>query len=69
MLFTFQERPSDMAFVQTIWITQSERSDAFISAASIHCEMVLMRYEGKTTFTVRGPESKASLAPVPAHAE
>jgi hypothetical protein len=69
MLFTFQERPSDVAFVQTIWITQSERSDSFISAAAIHWEMVLMRYEGKTTFTVRGPESKASLAPVPAHAE
>jgi len=69
MLFTFVERPSDSSFVQAIWLNQSERSDSFISTAAIHWEMVLMRYKGKTTFTVRGPETKATPALVPADAE
>jgi hypothetical protein len=69
MFFTSQERPSDSSFVQMIWITQSERSGSFISTAAIHWEMVLMRYQGKTTFTLRGPETKAAPAPIPAQAE
>lgn len=69
MLFTFEERPSDSSFVQAIWRTQSERSESFISTAAIHWEMVLMRYKGKTTLTVRGPETKAIPVPVPADAE
>ena len=54
MPFTFEERPSDSPLVQAIWRTQSERSGSFISAAAAHWEMVLMRYRGKATFTVRG---------------
>lgn len=69
MLFTFEERPSDSSFVQAIWRTHSERCASFISTAAIHCELVLMRYRGKTTLVVRGPETKATAAPVPADAE
>ncbi len=69
MRFTFEERPSDSTFVKAIWRTQSGRSASFISTAAIHWEMVLMRYRGRTTLTVRGPETKATEAPVPAEAE
>ncbi len=69
MPFTFEERPSDSAFVHSIWRTQSERSGSFISTAAIHWEMVLMRYRGKMTLTVRGPETTATPADFPAGAE
>jgi AraC-like DNA-binding protein len=69
MPFAFEERPSDSPLVQAIWRTQSGRSGSFISTAGIHWEMVLMRYRGKATLTVRGPETQATPADFPANAE
>ncbi len=66
MKFTFDQRPSDSPFVETIWRTQSEGSGgSFVSQAASHWEMVITQFKGKTTLTVRGPETKASPAPVP----
>jgi len=69
MFFTLEERPSDSSFVQAIWRNQSERSESFISTAGIHWEMVMMKHEGRSTLTVRGPERKATPADLPAEAE
>ena len=69
MLFTSEIRSSDSSFVHEIWRTQSEGAGTFISTAAIHWDMLLMRYKGKTTFTVQGPETKATRAAVPADAE
>jgi hypothetical protein len=69
MFFLFDERPSDSSFVESVWQTRSEQSNAFISTAGTHWEMVLMRHQGKTIFTVHGPETKATLADIPADAE
>ena len=69
MLFTSEVRPSDSSFVQAIWRTQSEGTGAFISPAAIHWDMLVMKYRGTTTFTVQGPETKATHASVPADAE
>jgi hypothetical protein len=69
MLFTSEVRPSDSSFVQAIWNTQSEGTGSFISPAAIHWDMILMRYRGKTTFTVQGPETKATRASLPSDAE
>jgi AraC-like DNA-binding protein len=69
MNFIFDERPSDSPFVEKVWRTQSERAGSFISVAESHWEMVLSRYKNKTTFTVRGPETKATPADCPADAE
>ncbi|MEJ2601442.1 MAG: helix-turn-helix domain-containing protein [Anaerolineales bacterium] len=69
MIFTFEKRSSDSPFVKSIWRTQSERRAAFISTAAIHWEIVLMSYQGKTSVTVRGPETKATVVPIPAEAE
>jgi len=60
MTFLFEDRPSDSSFVETIWRAQSERAGSFISLAASHWEMVVTRYRGKTSFTVRGPETKAT---------
>jgi len=66
MLFTSEVRSSDSSFVQAIWRTQSEGTGSFISPAAIHWDMLLMTYRGKTTFTVQGPETKATRASLPA---
>ena len=60
MTFLLEDRPSDSSFVEMIWRAQSERAGSFISLAASHWEMVVTRYRGKTTFTVRGPETKAT---------
>jgi AraC-like DNA-binding protein len=69
MNFNFDERASDSPFVERVWQTRSESAGSFISAAASHWEMVVTRYQGKTTFTVRGPETKATPADYPADAE
>jgi hypothetical protein len=69
MKFIFEERPSDSPFIEKIWRTQSEHSGDFTSLAASHSEFVVARYEGKTTVTLRGPETKATIASAPAHGE
>jgi hypothetical protein len=61
MLFNFEERLSTSAFVDRIWRTQSERAGDFLSVAVGHWEIVVSKYQGETTITVRGPETKATL--------
>jgi len=60
MTFLIEDRPSDSSFVKTIWRAQSEDAGSFISIAATHWEMVVTKYRGKTSFTVRGPETKAT---------
>jgi AraC-like DNA-binding protein len=69
MNFNFDERASDSPFVERVWQTRSEIAGSFISTAASHWEMVVTRYQGKTTLTVRGPETKATPADYPADAE
>ncbi len=61
MKFLFEERSSDSPLIEKIWRTQGERPGTFISQAAIHSEIVVTRYKGKTSLTVRGPETKATL--------
>ena len=60
MIFTFDERLSDSPFVERIWRTHSERTGDFLSVAASQWEMVVSRYHGERTMTVRGPETKAT---------
>lgn len=69
MAFIFEGRTFDSPYVEGVWRTHSEHSGTFISTASTQWGMVISRYQGKTTFTIRGPETKASLADFPADAE
>ncbi|MGH2517204.1 MAG: helix-turn-helix domain-containing protein, partial [Ktedonobacterales bacterium] len=60
MTFILEERSSESALVDTIWRVRCERPGTFISAAATHWEMVVTRYRGATTLTVRGPETTAT---------
>jgi hypothetical protein len=60
MLFNFEERFSDSPLVERIWRSQTERTGPFLSIAASHWEMVVSRYHGNTTVTVRGPETKVT---------
>jgi hypothetical protein len=60
MLFDFEERLSDSPFVERIWCAQSERTGDFLSIAASQWEMVVSTYQGETTITVRGPETKVT---------
>ncbi len=69
MEFVFQERPSDAPFVERVWRTQSQHPGSFISLAASQWEMVVTKFQGQTTFTVRGPATKAKPTTFPAEAE
>jgi AraC-like DNA-binding protein len=64
-----EERLSDSPFVELIWRSQSDRDGEFISIAQPHWEIVVTKLEGKTTLTVRGPETRATPAYCPADGE
>lgn len=66
MFLIFDDRPSDSPFVERIWRCHSERAGTFLSIASSYWEMVVTRHQGKTTLTVRGPETKATTMDCPA---
>jgi hypothetical protein len=69
MNLIFEGRPSDSPLVEMIWRTQSENAGSFTSSAETHWEMDITRYMGRTNFTLRGPETKATPADFPEGAE
>ena len=69
MELVFDERSANPSFVDMVWRTHSERAGTFISVAASNWEMVVAPFNGKTTITARGPETKASQADYPADAE
>jgi Helix-turn-helix domain len=68
-LFVIERRSSHSRFVEETWWTRSEPADAFISVAASHWEMVVTRQRGAVWLTVRGPETRATLVPIPEGAE
>lgn len=69
MAFNFDNRDSDSPLVEYLWRTHSDYAGSFISTAENHWEMVVTTIEGKTTITIRGPETAATEADFPAEAE
>jgi AraC-like DNA-binding protein len=68
-LFAFEERQADAAPVEKLWRTRSEPAEAFVSVAVSRWEMVVTLPRGRATLTVRGPETRATVAPIPRDAE
>jgi hypothetical protein len=60
MIFKSKERFSDSLFVERVWRAETENVGKFTSVAASHWEMVVTRFDGKMTFTVRGPETHAT---------
>ncbi len=69
MKFVFDIRASDSSLVETIWGTQSDGGGSFISSAVTNMEIVVTKQKGAISFTVRGPETKASAATIREDAE
>jgi AraC-like DNA-binding protein len=63
------ERPSDSPLVELVWHNRSEAGGPFISTANSNCELVVTKYQDRTTITVRGPETKATPAFCPPNTE
>ena len=68
-LFEFAHRSSSSPLIETTWSTQSGSEGAMTSVAECHWEMVVTRQEAGAWVSVRGPETRASAAPVPTDAE
>jgi AraC-like DNA-binding protein len=69
MVLKFEGWPTDSRLVESIWYTRSEKESAFTSFASSHCELVITSYQGQTSITLRGPETKATPALCPPDTE
>jgi len=69
MLLAFEERASDSPFIERVWRARSTRAGSFLSIASPHSEMVVTRCRGEVFLTLRGPETKATVAQCPADGE
>lgn len=69
MEFVFDYRPSDSPLVDLVWRSQSTQGGTFLSTATSHTEMIITRQKNSIWFSVRGPETKASIAPVPEEAD
>ncbi|MEP6984539.1 MAG: helix-turn-helix domain-containing protein [Chloroflexota bacterium] len=69
MTFVFDYRSSGSIMVEAIWHTQHMGGGSFMSTAGTNMEMVVTKQEGKTTITVRGPETQARPAAIPIDAE
>jgi AraC-like DNA-binding protein len=68
-LFSLEARPSRSALVERTWVSRSEPAASFISVAAPHWEMVVTRQRGTASLTVRGPETRATVVPIPQDAE
>jgi AraC-like DNA-binding protein len=68
-LFTVEARPSRSPLVEETWQARSAPEESFISVAATHWEMVVTRQRGAARLTVRGPETRATIVPIPQDAE
>ena len=68
-LITFADRPSDSPLVERVWRSHSDQSGVFRSIATCYWLMVVTRLEGKISMTLRGPETRATMAYCPAQGE
>ena len=69
MKFSFEYRPSASPLVDSVWRSYSIGGGSFISNAVSQWEMVVTKQKDDITLSVRGPETHASLAPIPEDAE
>jgi hypothetical protein len=68
-LFAVEARSSRSPLVEETWQSRSEPEDSFISVAATHWEMVVTRQRGAAWLTVRGPETRATIVPIPRDAD
>ena len=67
----FDHRPpiADAHVFDRVWTTRSDSADTMTSVARTSVHLIIARSRGVVTAGLRGPETKASTAPVPAETE
>jgi AraC-like DNA-binding protein len=68
-LFTIDEAAGSSPFVERIWRTRSVPAESFISVAVNRWELVVTRQGGGAYVSLRGPETRATTAPIPQDAQ
>src|SRR5215469_4703152 len=68
-LFAIDEWGSDSCFVEKAWTSRSEPEQAFISVAVSRWHIVVTTRRDVTQLAVRGPETTATVIPIPADTE
>jgi hypothetical protein len=66
---TCDARESESPYVATVWHSVNEHLSPFISMAQSQWGMVISRCQGKSSLTIRGPETRATPAWSPPDAE
>ncbi|MDG4808769.1 AraC family transcriptional regulator [Micromonospora sp. WMMD1120] len=69
MRFEHRDVETDASVVDRVWRTHSAVGDTMTSAARTCCHLVLTRMRGRLHVSLRGPETRATTAPVPPDAE
>jgi hypothetical protein len=68
-VLNIEDRLADAPGVERIWRCRSDRGGPFLSIAESRFEMVVTRHQGRTSLTLRGPETKATPADCPPDGE
>ena len=68
-LFALEARSSRSALIEETFLAESAPAPAFISVATTHWQLVVTRQPGRVRLTVRGPETRATIVPIPREAE
>src|SRR5437764_858755 len=71
MALRFEHRDTeiDASIVDRVWRTRSDAEDTMTSAARTCRQLILSRTQGRLLAGLRGPETRATTAPVPPDAE
>lgn len=71
MALRFEHRPTDAdaSIVDRVWRTFSDAEETMTSVARTCCHLIVTRTPGQLLVTLRGPETRATTAPVPPDAE
>lgn len=69
MIVDLNTQAFESPFIQAIYQARSVGGGSFMSTAKAQWEMVITKQTGKIILSLRGPETKASPAPIPADAE
>ncbi len=64
-----EERYSDSPLVESVWRSRDQAPGHFISMAETQVSLVVTKYRGQTSITLRGPSTAVSPAEVEAGAE
>lgn len=62
-------RLSDSPLVETVWRSHSRQPGPFLSIASSRWEMIVAQHDGRSYFTVRGPETYPVITDCPPDGE